>query len=271
MTCIRVSKVLPLLFLCLIFSLSAFANNVTVGCAGAVGTFDFSTLQAAFDALHAASNRNHRITVSGTCAEVTGIFDFESLQVIGTAGATLLDPGPNAPGNPGTLLAMGESKNIFIQGITFQGLGAQGRTLSVVTDSVNVIFDHCIFQDSSTGVFLNEGSIVHLTATVLQNNNMGSRISGSEMTMGSPGGGLEQSYVQNNGVGIQIDENAQMDVWTSSTIQNNGEGIIVNGGRLRFCCSGNIQILNNLFGLDVNYGTMDMLGPVTVQGNTFFG
>lgn len=65
MTCIRVSKALPALFLllCLIFSPNALANSATVGCGGAVGTFDYASLQAALDALHAISNRNNLITV----------------------------------------------------------------------------------------------------------------------------------------------------------------------------------------------------------------
>lgn len=182
-----------------------------------------------------------------------------------------MDPGSNAPGNPVFVMLISLSKNVLVQGITFEGLGPQGRTLALVPDSLNITFDRCIFQNGPTAIFLNEGSLVHLTATMIQNNNMGSRISGSEMTIGAPGGGIPQSYIQNNGTGIQVDENAQLDVWTSTTIQNNGEGIIVNGGRVRFCCSGNIQVLNNTFGVDVNYGSMDMLGPATIQGNTTIG
>jgi len=166
-------------------------------------------------------------------------------------------------------MIISSSKHVLVQGITFDGLGTE-RVLSLVPDSLNITFDHCTFQNASSGIFLNEGSLVHLNATVIQNNNMGTRISGSEMTVGAPSGG-PQSYFQNNGVGIQVDENAQMDVWSGTTIQNNGEGIIVNGGRLRFCCGGNIQVLNNTFGVDVNYGSMDMLGLVTIQGNTGAG
>lgn len=262
----RTSAIL-LLLLSLAFSSNAFANNVTVGCAGATGTFDFSTLQSALDALHAVSNRNHQVTVSGTCSEVVTVFDFENLRIIGTPGATLDDPGPSVPGN--TLLAIILSKNVFVQGLTLDGLGLQGRTMSIIVDSSSVNFDQCIFQNASAGIFLPHGSTVNVSESTIQNNNLGIRVSGSVMTMGAPGGGLAQSYLQNNGTGIQVDENAQMNVYTTTTIQNNsGVGVNVTGGRLRLCCAGNIQILNNRRGIAVNYGSVDMIGPVLIQGNT---
>src|SRR5215471_13163991 len=154
---------MPLFVLCLVFSSSAFANNVTVGCAGAAGTFDFSTLQSALDALHAVSNRNHQVTVSGTCTEAVTVFDFENLRIIGTSGATLADPGPSAPGDPNTVLAIVLSKNVFIQGLALQGLGPHSRTLSIIANSISVNFDQCIFQNASAGIFLPQGSVVNVS------------------------------------------------------------------------------------------------------------
>jgi parallel beta helix pectate lyase-like protein len=266
------SLALSLLVLVLAFSSNASANNVTVGCAGAAGVFDFNSLQSALNALHAISNRNHQITLSGTCTETANITDFENLRLIGTPGATLVDPGPGGPGDPNAVLVVQLSKNVFVQGITLQGLGSTGGTLSIVFDSTSVNFDQCTFQNAGAGIFLNQGSFVNVSESVIQNNGLGIRVSGSVMTVGAPGGGPAQTYLQNNGTGIQVDENAQMNVYTTTTIQNNsGVGINVTGGRLRLCCAGNIQILNNFRGIAVNYGSVDMIGPVVVQGNTVSG
>ena len=62
MTSIRASNALPVLLtlLSMMFSPNAFANSATVGCAGATLTFDYSSLQAALDGLHAIS-RNPKI------------------------------------------------------------------------------------------------------------------------------------------------------------------------------------------------------------------
>ena len=271
---ISVFRLSPIVFslLAIAFTPNAFANNVTVGCAGSTGSFDFSTLQSALDALHTISNRNHQVTVSGTCTEAVTVFDFENLRIIGTSGATLADPGPSAPGDPNTVFAVILSKNVFVQGLTFNGAGPQGRTLSIISDSIGVGFDQCMFQNASAGIFLPRGSTVNVSESTIQNNNLGVRVSGSVMSIGAPGGGPAQSYIQSNRTGIQVDENAQMDVYTTTTIQNNsGVGVNVTGGRLRLCCAGNIQILNNRRGIAVNYGSVDMIGPVLIQGNSISG
>jgi hypothetical protein len=267
-----VKGVLVLVLMLLVCCSSAFANNVTVGCTGAAGTFDFTSLQSALDTLHAISNRNHQVTVSGTCTESVTISDFENLRVIGTPGATLVDPGPSAPGDPNTVLAIILSKSVLVQGIRLHGLGMTGRILTIVFDSLSVNFDQCSFENAPTGIFLNQGSFVNVSESLITNNGTGIRVSESVMSIGSPQGGPAQTYLQNNGTGIQVDGNAQMDVLTTTTIQNNlGVGINVNGGRLRLCCAGNIKILNNLRGIAVNYGSVDMIGPVLIQGNALSG
>src|SRR5260370_17348076 len=95
-----------LLLLLLATSSNAFANNVTVGCAGSVGVFDYNSLQSALNALHAISSRDHQITVSGTCTESAIVFDFQNLHIIGNPLAPLAHPTPNAPGDSNAVLAI---------------------------------------------------------------------------------------------------------------------------------------------------------------------
>jgi len=259
--------------LVMIHPISLHAANVTVGCAGATGTFDYSNITDALNALHAVSPRDHQITVSGTCSELVTVSDFENLRLIGTAGRAIADPGPSVAG-PGFVLSVVQSTNVLVQGFTLRGSGKNGRGVGIVCCSNEVDFQQCTFQQGNTGLFLNRFANASMEASTVQNNALAMRISGqSVMTIGSLDPNSASTVIQGNDTGVQVDENAQASLYGSTMVENNsGVGVNVQGARLRLCCdSGQRQVLNNLIGIVVSYGSVDMIGPALIQGNSLAG
>lgn len=258
-----------LVLMLLVVGLPAQAATVTVGCPGAAGgPFDFTSMNDALASLHAISHRNHQINVTGVCAEAIVVDDFENLRIIGSGGATFSDPGA---ATPAPNLVIIRSRNVHIEGVTLRGAGDNGRTLSIVTHSF-VTFNLCAFEQASHALFLNEADTVSVTQSTFQDNVSAIRVSGSWLRLGSPDGDPTPTVIQRNGSGIQVDENAMLGLNSSTTVRDQqGFGVQVLGGRLRLCCNGQIEVTNNEVGIDVQYGSVDMIGGALIEGNRVAG
>jgi hypothetical protein len=138
--------------LVMIHPISSQAANVTVGCAGATGTFDYSNITDALNALHAISPRDHQITVSGTCSELVTVSDFQNLRLFGTAGGAIADPGASVAG-PGFVLSVVQSTNVLVQGFTLKGSGKNGRGVAIVCCSNEVDFQRVLSNRGTRGYF----------------------------------------------------------------------------------------------------------------------
>lgn len=245
----------------------AHANSVTVGCLGSSGSFDYNSLNAAVSALGATSPFNNQITISGTCTEHVTINGFENLTIVGSDGAVLQSPGGDV------VLGVSQTRNLVVRGLTIRGTGNESNLL-IVTDSL-AQFDQCTFDGGGNGIFLNQGGSVTVSQSVIRNNKGGAvRVSeGSYLNLGSLNPTDSATTVSNNGDGIQVDEGGHLNIWGATNVQNNaGTGVRVQGGSLRLCCDNNSRrILNNRIGIEVDYGTMDMIGPAQIEDNQIVG
>ncbi len=89
----------------------------TVGCAGASGgPFDFPSLTAALSAQPIPSGT---IFVSGTCTEFVLIAGAQGLQIIGTPGAAIVDPGDQFP-PIGGVVEIDNSQFVVLRGLSIQ-------------------------------------------------------------------------------------------------------------------------------------------------------
>lgn len=235
-------RVLTLLLVsvCLI-PITGLANDVTVGCAGASGTY--SSVTMALNALHAISNRNHTITISGTCAERVDVTDFENVSLIGTEGAKITY-GPNTP-TWAPRIQVTLSKNIKITGLDIQG-GNSRPVIQVSDSTVNI--EGCTIEGGGDGVATNGNSRVNIAGSVIQDN---------------------------QGAGVSAGNNSSVEISgfkeRKALIQRNGSGVVASGGSSVSVLS-HTDVLDNLYyGVDVHdnlyYGVNAVGGNVVFGGN----
>ena len=262
--------------------LTAGASGSTVACAGASGPGDYSSLSAA---VAAASPSGDTITVSGTCTELVAIQGLNNLNIIGTPGATLAEPGGDNP--QGDVLDIANSQNVRIQGLRIQAVAHTPETAIAV---VGVTNSSVTFLDSTVeGSTQTDGidvfptsNLTILGATVVENNpdGVGVYASGSGSAVNvrrGPGPGCPT--IRNNGDGLDADNNASVTVRQCAVISGNANNTGVgafNGGavdvRLPQSTPGAIQIVNNTLGLfAAQGGRVTVRGPVLVQGNSLNG
>ncbi len=265
-----------------VLTLTAAADNVTVGCSGASGTFDYSSLSTA---LAAVSHNGDTITVSGTCTELVVIADFNNLTIIGTPGAKVVEPPGDNP--QGDVVDIGNSQNVAIQGLRIE---AGPHTPETAIPVVGIGNSSVTFRDSTIeGSTQTDGMDVFPTSnvnivggTVIENNPDGAGVfaSGSGVTVNvrrGPGPGCP--VIQNNGDGLDADNNATITVRQCATISGNGitNGLgALNGGTVDVRnpqnTPGSIQILNNAIGVFAANGSrLTVRGPVLIQGNSLDG
>lgn len=254
-------------FLALVLLAIPAMADVSVGCAGASGNFDFRSISAAVNAAPDGST----INVSGTCSETVFIGDRRNLTLGSVTGA-VLQPDPNALGQE--TMDIFTSTNVTIKGLTIRGI--QSPFALHISDSVVSIIDSTITGDGSGAGILSQGhSNIQMRATTVQNNLVGIRLdAGSVLNIGEtiPNDPVPSVVRQNPGFGIWARHGATAIVLGSTILQNNGIGLDVDGGSGGFCCDepDQRQVIDNQIGIRVSHGSLEMRGPVLVEGNSLF-
>lgn len=233
------------------------AQTVTVGCAGAAGTFNYTSLGAALAALQPNEAQYQEVIVSGTCTEAVEIGAFADLAITGTPGATITNPGNLAIGSAAKIL---ELRNLTI--------GPAGLGLFVRTGSVTLT--NCIIHEAGVGLEVRPQSQADLNSTTIEDNDRGIELTG-------PGGFLFIEFsnaIRHNRIGIASEGGSIWIAGAGAEITNNVYGIRL---RNRSSLKMNSPALfeNNNFGialtdssaqLDGSYG-----GGQTFQANGVAG
>src|SRR5258706_379461 len=278
------------ILLCSLFVVSPGQANVTVGCAGATGgPFNYTTLTAA---VQANPTGNVEIDVSGTCTEAVVVAGLQNLQVVGTAGAALVDPGGSPP-NFGAVLEIDNSQNITIQGLSIQ---VASRTVDnaipailVQSSDVRIVQDRIEGAGASDGIDMLQGTVRLIGATIIENNNDGLG-DGEGVALFGPGALLillndssgNCPLIQGNGDSGILAGRGGTTVRAPlgrgcATIQGNFSGIDGNlGATIELNAlqanPGSTKLLNNMFGLVATNGShFNLNGPVLIQGNAVDG
>lgn len=278
-----------LILFCSFFGVSPAQANVTVGCAGATGgPFNYTTLTAA---VQANPTGNVEIDVSGTCTEAVVVAGLQNLQIVGTAGAALVDPGGSPP-NFGAVLEIDNSQNVTVQGLSFQ---VASRTVDVSipailvqSSDVRIVQDRIEGAGASDGIDVLQATVRLIGATIIENNNDGLG-DGEGVAVVGPGA-LLILLNDSSGNCPLIQGNGDSGIFASgggtvrapigrgcAILQNNFTGIDGNLGativlNVLQANPGAIKLLNNSFGLVATNGThFNLNGPVLVQGNSANG
>ena len=277
-----VSSVLALMFA------AGTANAATVGCTGSSGTFDFASIN---DALAANPSGNVTITISGTCQEAVVIANMQNVQLVGTPGAALVDPG-GSPSPFGAVLEIDNSQNITVQSLTIQ---VAARTIDVAIPVVAISSSDVAFRSAkiegagaSDGIDMFQSNVRLFGNTVIENNNDGAG-SGEGVAVIGPSANLTLRrdssgcpLIQNNGDnGVLVQSSgAHLGIPAFAgcgTIQNNFIGVFaIQGSTVGLNASqttpGSVQLLNNVIGVAAVVGShVGVSGPVLIQGNTVDG
>ena len=263
--------------------------QVSVGCAGAGGPSDFPSIGAALAANPAG---NVSITISGVCTEAVFLAGMQNVQLNGTPGAALVDPGENPP-SYGAVLDIEDSHNITVQGLTIQvasrSVDSAIPVMTVGNSDVFVRASNIEGAGASDGIDAFQSTVRIFGATVIENNNDGQG-SGEGIFVQGPSSTLSLRrdgsgncpVIQNSGdSGIFISgSGAHLGVPAPAgcaKIQNNSIGIFANqGATVNLSASqssqNSIQVLNNQLGVIAVVGAQfNISGPVLIQGNSFAG
>lgn len=280
------------LCIALLFGLGAAfpARATTVGCAGATGgPFDFTSLGAA---LSAAPPMNVTITVSGTCTEAVVVSAAQNLQIVGTPGAALVDPGGSSA-NFNAVLEIDNSQNVTVQGMLINVISRTADTampvILIQSSDVRIVQDRIEGAGASDGIDMFRSMVRLIGATVIENNNDGlgdgegvAAFGGSILFLLSDSSG-NCPLIQGNGDNGILAGGGGTTVRAPlgpgcATIQNNGFiGIIGRAGttidlNVSQTNPGSVKLLNNPYGLAaVNGANLSLSGPVLIQGNSVDG
>ena len=267
------------------------AANVTVGCPGATGgPFNYSSLSAALSAMPLT---NATITVSGSCTEAVLINGAQNLQIIGTPGAGLVDPGGN-PANFGAVIEIDNSQNVLLQGLSVRVIPRPAATaipvILVQASDVRVAESRLEGAGASNGIDMFQSTVRLIGATVIENNNDGQG-NGEGVFLQGPNALLilrndssgNCPLIQGNGDNGILAAGGETTVlaplgFGCVTVQNNGLAAIFGnlGATIILNVSqsspGAIQLLNNPFGAVATNGSrLAISGPALIQGNTVEG
>lgn len=276
---------------CLMTAIALPARAATVGCAGATGgPFDFTSLGAA---LSAAPPMNVTITVSGTCTEAVVVNAAQNLQIVGTPGAALADPG-GSPANFNAVLEIDNSQNVTVRGMLINVISRTVDTaipvILIQSSDVRIVQDRIEGAGASDGIDMYQSTVRLRGATVIENNNDGlgdgegvfvqgpnalllllSDASGCPLIQGN---GDNSIFAQGGGAAVRAPQGPGC-----ATIQNNGQAAVHGnlGATIALNVSqanpGAVRLVNNaLDGLVVTNGAhFNLSGPLLIQGNPVDG
>ncbi len=159
-----------LLFVASLFLLAgpAQAANVTVGCPGSPsGTYDYTSIQAALDALDLVGP--HTITVTGTCTEGVYILDRRNVTIISAAGYTATVVAPDYSDT----VYIERSQNITLQSLVLTAVEPVWSGDVAVLNYSQVFIRGCTITGTSTALWILGHSTVAVTNTTIENNSSG--------------------------------------------------------------------------------------------------
>lgn len=259
----------------------------TVGCAGASGgPFDFTSVTAALNAPGALVNNT--ITVSGTCTEFVLVAGAQNLQIIGTSGAVLVDPGGQFP-PLGGVMEIDNSQGVVLQGLLMQMAARTVNTaipaISVNSSDVRVVGCRLEGAGASDGIDMFQATVRLIGATIIENNNDGQQ-DGEGVALFGPSS-LLLLLRDSSGNCPVLQGNGDSGIFAGrggttvraplgrgcATVQNNFVGITGNLGAIIELNSlqsspGSVKVVNNLIGVLGQNGThISINGPVLIQGN----
>jgi hypothetical protein len=263
---LRASVFAVLLALCLLPATAHAATTVTVGCGGISGIYDYTTMQAALDAILSLPGSSFTIVVAGNCSESLSIVDRRSITIVGLSGASVSGPDDN------DAFDITRSQGITIENLDISSTGPHASGLFINQGS-EVKIDGCnINNNQSTGVFVARNSVLVLQNSTIENNVPGD---GLDVVINSTADVIGTT-IQNNG-SAGTGPTSGEGVFTSdsfvhfrgSLIQNNADhGIGAVGSSLNFNGPNSTIQGHNVNGISLKFGGhLGINGPVLIQGN----
>jgi len=271
-TCFRVT-----FFVCLLGTVAS-AANLFVSTTGNDANNCLSppmaclTIQAA---VNKSANGDFINIAPGTFFGPLIIHDRSNLRFAGAGPSTVIThPGPVVPGD--VVVEINTSRLI-----EFRDIRLTGHALSDgfrVFYSTSVTFTGCTVDSNGGpggGFFVNGSLGTRIDASTIEDNGVGIRVDGNaEVALSSPPFATANSVVQRNGNGIQV-RSGEFALQGSGIIQDNGIGIRVDGGLVKACCENQTaprRINNNIVGMLIQTGSsVELRGPMEFIGNQNFG
>ena len=241
-------------------------STVTVGCGGISGRYDYTTIQAALDAILGLPG-SFTIVVAGNCSEGLSIVDRRSITIVGLSGASVSGPDDN------DAFDITRSQGITIENLDISSTGPHASGLFINQGS-EVKIDGCnINNNQSTGVFVARNSVLVLQNSIIENNVPGD---GLDVVTNSTAD-VTGTTIQNNGsAGVGTNSGQAVFITGGSTvrfadslIQNNADhGIGAVGSSLSFNGPNSTIQGHNINGISLKFGGhLGINGPVLIQGN----
>jgi hypothetical protein len=284
-------KLAKVLFLLAALGFAAQARATTVGCGGASGTYDFSTLAAA---ISGASLSNNTITIYGTCTEDVVITGAQNLVIAGAPGAVLADAGSITVSAAG-VLEIDNSQNVTIQNLKillspygyygpFPGIAVNGSSLRLISIDIEG-------NTGTDGIDAGGNSNVQMAGNNVIENNDDGQGNGEGISLAGPASNLSIgpgignpgcTLIENNGGdGIAADGQASVNIVGNpnfcATIQNNGGiGVFLQVGSTGHIANVYrtpvITISGNQIGVvATRYSFVSVSGPLLIQDNKTAG
>jgi Right handed beta helix region len=263
---LRASVFAVLLAFCLLPATAHAATTVTVGCGGISGIYDYTTIQAALDAILGLPPGSFTIVVAGNCSESLSIVDRRSITIVGLSGASVLGPNDN------DAFDIVRSQGITIENLDISSTGPDASGLSIDRGSEVKIIVCKIHNNQSGGVLVSRNSVLFLLTSTLENNIPGD---GLDVVSNSTAD-VTRTTIQNNGsagVGNAFGQGVFISSafvhFTDSLIQNNADfGIgAVTGSSLSFSGSNNTIQGHNINGIFLKGGSHLNINGTLIQGN----
>jgi parallel beta-helix repeat protein len=225
------------------------------------------TIQAA---VNKSANGDTINVAAGTYAEEVLIVKREDLNITATPGAQLI-----LPATPeGVFVNISRSHGINLRGLRITG-DVDGDELGILITESTVSIIGCTIENlGGGGILAGSYSDVLIGGGVIQGNQQhGIRVDAfSAVTLS---GQTQQGapVIKNNPfAGVIVNGDGQLGLRSSVIIENNGYGILAEGGNVSSCCNeGEHQILNNEIGVFMRGGHLELRGPALVKGNTSGG
>ena len=226
------------------------ADDLYVNCAGGpLDPGEYATINDALNLGATDPHRDYRIYITGTCIEKINLYRRSGISFIGQDDlASVESP---APPNAGIVFNLNGAQFITIQRLNIRN-GTNGVSAQ---NSSTVTIDSCTIENSTFGgIQANSNSNVYI---------------GSDPASAARGVSINGS----GGAGIFATESL-VEIRGHTTIENNtGNGISLNGGRLRLRAVNTENLIrNNASGIGVgSSASASIEGQNTIQNNTFMG
>jgi DNA-binding winged helix-turn-helix (wHTH) protein len=250
-------------------------STVTVGCGGISGIYDYTTIQAALDAILGLPG-SFTIVVAGNCSESLSIFDRRSITIVGLSGASVFGRlqhfGTRRSPNDNDAFDIIRSQGITIENLDISSTGPDASGLFISQGSEAKIVGCNIHNNQGTaGVFVTRNSVLALQGSTIENNVPGDGLDVIDNSTAYVTG----TTIQNNGSagvgnafgqGVFIRDSFVR--FADSLIQNNADfGIGAVKSSLSFNGSNNTIQGHNINGISLKLGSDLQIGPALIQGN----